>query len=218
MKNNISFPLHWLNLSFSTASLASKVSFALASTSATIIGTPDKFTGMIPGAEFKTAAIELVAANPTWTIDELEQAEGILFDAPEEYLSDYAQGGFHPVQLGDRLEYGRYIVFHKLGHGGFSTVWLGHDGKLGRNVAIKILKADVAGWTNDGYNFGPSVFGTPITFKMTPSATMVQMALTCASSAPQSAQWSLKVKLSANAVDYFHLRQRGPSWHKSFKD
>ncbi|EQB57961.1 SRPK2 bound unphosphorylated [Colletotrichum gloeosporioides Cg-14] len=138
---------------------------------------------MIPGAEFNSeaAAIELVVANPTWTIDELEQAEGILFDAPEEYLSDYAQGGFHPVQLGDRLEYGKYIVFHKLGHGGFSTVWLGHDEKLGRNVAIKILKADVAGWTNDGYNFGPSVFGTPITFKTTPSATMVQMALTCAS-------------------------------------
>ncbi|KAI8278979.1 hypothetical protein K4K56_012919 [Colletotrichum sp. SAR 10_98] len=114
------------------------------------------------GADTEAAAIEFAAANRTWTVDELEQAGDILFDAPEEYLSDYAHGGFHPVQLGDRLEDGRYIVFHKLGHGGFSTVWLAHDEKLGRNVSIKILKADVAGWTNDGYNFGPSVFGTPI--------------------------------------------------------
>lgn len=119
---------------------------------------------MIPVAEANSevAAIELAAANRTWTMDELDQADGILFDAPEEYLSDYAQGGFHPVQLGDRLEDGRYIIFHKLGHGGFSTVWLAHEEKLGRNVAIKILKADVAGWTNDGYNFGPSVYSTPI--------------------------------------------------------
>lgn len=45
----------------------------------------------------------------------------------EESLSRYQPGGYHPVSLGDTFENGRYSVGHKLGWGGFSTVWLAKD-------------------------------------------------------------------------------------------
>jgi serine/threonine protein kinase len=42
-------------------------------------------------------------------------------------MSRYRQGGFHPVSLGDTFKAGRYKVYHKLGWGGLSTVWLARD-------------------------------------------------------------------------------------------
>ncbi|CZR51029.1 related to dis1-suppressing protein kinase dsk1 [Phialocephala subalpina] len=49
----------------------------------------------------------------------------------------------HPP--GNRLGHaGRYCVIHKLGHGGFSTVWLCRDSLDCKYVAVKILTADVA--------------------------------------------------------------------------
>lgn len=51
----------------------------------------------------------------------------------------YEVGGLHPVLIGDSLRNGRYTVLHKLGYGGFSTVWLAHDQEAERYVALKIL-------------------------------------------------------------------------------
>jgi serine/threonine-protein kinase SRPK3 len=45
----------------------------------------------------------------------------------EETILDYEPGGYHPVVLGDTLKNGRYKIYHKLGHGGFSTVWVARD-------------------------------------------------------------------------------------------
>lgn len=45
----------------------------------------------------------------------------------EEKLSRYRPGGYHPVCLGDAFKNGRYTVYHKLGWGGYSTVWLAND-------------------------------------------------------------------------------------------
>lgn len=81
-----------------------------------------------------------------------------LFD--EENVLDYRPGGYHPVALGDTLKNGRYKIYHKLGYGGFSTVWVARDskyvvcssllipvgltaGRLERWVAVKILVADM---------------------------------------------------------------------------
>jgi hypothetical protein len=40
---------------------------------------------------------------------------------------DYHRGCYFPVKLGDTFKNGRYRVIHKLGWGGFATVWLARD-------------------------------------------------------------------------------------------
>jgi len=46
---------------------------------------------------------------------------------PHEPLELYVPGGLHPVTLGDSLHQGRYSIRHKLGYGGYSTVWMARD-------------------------------------------------------------------------------------------
>ncbi|KPM42154.1 hypothetical protein AK830_g4414 [Neonectria ditissima] len=62
-----------------------------------------------------------------------------------EPLEDYQDGGYHPVHLGDCLgASGRYRVLHKLGYGGFGTVWLCRDTQDSTYVAVKVLVGDAA--------------------------------------------------------------------------
>ncbi|KAI1132257.1 kinase-like protein [Nemania abortiva] len=58
-----------------------------------------------------------------------------------EDIENYAPGGFHPVHLGDIFDNGRYKIMHKLGAGGFATVWLARDETEGVWVALKIITA-----------------------------------------------------------------------------
>ncbi len=62
-----------------------------------------------------------------------------------ENIEEYRPGGFHPVHLGDVLHDKQYRIVHKLGYGGFSTVWLARDEVCGRWVAVKIVAADYSG-------------------------------------------------------------------------
>ena len=39
----------------------------------------------------------------------------------------YHTGLYFPVELGDVFKAGRYRVLHKLGWGGYATVWLARD-------------------------------------------------------------------------------------------
>ncbi|KAJ9155232.1 Kinase-like protein [Pleurostoma richardsiae] len=57
-----------------------------------------------------------------------------------EDLENYEPGGFHPVHLDDVYD-SRYRVVHKLGFGGFSTVWLARETLTNRWVALKIVVA-----------------------------------------------------------------------------
>jgi serine/threonine-protein kinase SRPK3 len=51
-------------------------------------------------------------------------------------------GGYHPVQIGEQFNNGRYSVLRKLGWGHFSTVWLVADNlNPGSNAALKIVKS-----------------------------------------------------------------------------
>ncbi|OAA59531.1 Protein kinase-like domain protein [Niveomyces insectorum RCEF 264] len=60
-----------------------------------------------------------------------------------EPLDEYREGGYHPVHLGDTLgALGRYRVLHKLGHGGFGTVWLCRDTRDAGYVAVKVMVGD----------------------------------------------------------------------------
>ncbi|KAG5787729.1 hypothetical protein H9Q69_013202 [Fusarium xylarioides] len=62
--------------------------------------------------------------------------------SPCEFADAYYPGGLHPVELGDVFNDGQYKVIRKLGEGSFSTVWLAHDLKNSRFVALKILVSD----------------------------------------------------------------------------
>ena len=72
------------------------------------------------------------AQSKSQTHDELNEEQ--------EVDSDYAQGGYHPVKLGD-IYHERYHVIRKLGWGYFSTVWLCWDTTDKRYIALKIQKS-----------------------------------------------------------------------------
>ncbi|CAK48152.1 hypothetical protein CBS115989_1948 [Aspergillus niger] len=61
-----------------------------------------------------------------------------------EPLHRYTAGGYHPITLGNLLHDGRYKILHKLGWGGYSTVWAARDEQYleGRYVAINICVSE----------------------------------------------------------------------------
>ncbi|KAL8918353.1 MAG: hypothetical protein Q9172_005464 [Xanthocarpia lactea] len=61
-----------------------------------------------------------------------------------EPLHRYRQGGYHPTHLGDTFKNGRYKIMHKLGWGGYGTVWLAKDQLLPRYAAIKVMVSEIS--------------------------------------------------------------------------
>ncbi|OJZ81888.1 hypothetical protein ASPFODRAFT_222407 [Aspergillus luchuensis CBS 106.47] len=61
-----------------------------------------------------------------------------------EDLHRYCPGGYHPLELGDDLNKGRYRLVDKLGYGGYSTIWLARDLHRARYVAVKVITADAS--------------------------------------------------------------------------
>jgi serine/threonine protein kinase len=78
--------------------------------------------------------------------ESLRSDDSLRFLAPQlgdcEEVEFYSKGGYHPTHIGDLFDNDRYHVVHKLGSGGFSTVWLARDSLLSRWVALKIVMAD----------------------------------------------------------------------------
>ncbi|KAL7626508.1 hypothetical protein AAE478_003280 [Parahypoxylon ruwenzoriense] len=71
-------------------------------------------------------------------------------EADVENLEEYIPGGFHPTTIEDTFCDGRYKIVHKLGFGGYSTIWLAHDQQLQRYVSLKILVASASGDSIEG--------------------------------------------------------------------
>ncbi|KAK0646864.1 kinase-like domain-containing protein [Cercophora newfieldiana] len=75
----------------------------------------------------------------------------IEFPAPVEDPNAYGPGGLHPVQLGDTLgDDNQFRVVHKLGDGGFGTVWLCRDTISSKWRAVKIIAAGASDPENEG--------------------------------------------------------------------
>ena len=59
-----------------------------------------------------------------------------------EDLDQYRAGGYHPTLIDDSFQEGRYTLVHKLGQGGYSTIWLARDHQQHRYVSLKIKVSD----------------------------------------------------------------------------
>ncbi|KAL1874472.1 hypothetical protein Daus18300_003490 [Diaporthe australafricana] len=77
--------------------------------------------------------------------DEIRYRRLCLDESGYEDVDRYRPGGFHPVDIGDKIA--QYTVLHKLGSGGFATVWLVQSSDSNRPgyYALKILCADASG-------------------------------------------------------------------------
>ncbi|KAF2724703.1 hypothetical protein K431DRAFT_261796 [Polychaeton citri CBS 116435] len=75
----------------------------------------------------------LTSLRPT-SIDHFD----LVCDVEAEPLHRYRLGGYHPIHTGDVSDSGRYRILHKLGWGGYSTVWAARDERASENMAIKI--------------------------------------------------------------------------------
>ena len=62
-------------------------------------------------------------------------------DIDAEPLHRYRRGGYHPIRLGDLLKDGRYKVLHKLGWGGYSTIWAARDQRFRLSLLLDRYRA-----------------------------------------------------------------------------
>ncbi len=53
--------------------------------------------------------------------------ESFYCEVDAEPLERYRKRGYHPTHLGDTLKDGSCEIIHKLGWGGYATVWLAKD-------------------------------------------------------------------------------------------
>ena len=84
-------------------------------------------------------------------------SDDLRFEIPQgvgntEDVEYYQPGGFHPVHIGDYYHDGRFKIVHKLGAGGFSTVWLARDLKRHSWAALKIVKVKESSLIEEKYD------------------------------------------------------------------
>lgn len=83
----------------------------------------------------------LITTVPTQATD--GSKEDIYFPEDDvEDLEQYRAGGYHPTLIDDSFQGARYTVVHKLGYGGYSTIWLARDHQQHRYVSLKIKASE----------------------------------------------------------------------------
>ncbi|KAI1041806.1 hypothetical protein LB505_008461 [Fusarium chuoi] len=87
--------------------------------------------------------IDTTASSSTWGDFVDSDGECDVEDACEP-INRYEEGLYLPICIGEVIA-DRYRIEHKLGHGGFSTVWMAHDMDQGKDVALKIMTANFEG-------------------------------------------------------------------------
>lgn len=110
--------------------------------------------GFMPSTRPPVRATGPPRLHPERVVPDLPQAADQLWrrlyirgvDDDLERLHGYRPGGYHPIHLQDELHNGQYRVIHKLGHGGYATVWLCRDQHVDTPsyVAVKVLVASEA--------------------------------------------------------------------------
>ncbi|KAL4938793.1 hypothetical protein BDV06DRAFT_231529 [Aspergillus oleicola] len=79
--------------------------------------------------------------------DEDEEADvEDLAEPSYKYLSQSTSNVYYPIALGEVLNE-RYLIEHKVGAGGGSTVWMAHDLQTNQDVAVKVLTSN--GWAEN---------------------------------------------------------------------
>ena len=96
----------------------------------------------IPSGE-TVPALQYCHGNDTADFGDLakaEREESNIEEVAEPWYSydEEAKHIFYPVRLGEVLNE-RYLVEHKVGFGGFSTVWMAYDLQDKRDVALKVM-------------------------------------------------------------------------------
>jgi serine/threonine protein kinase len=81
--------------------------------------------------------------SPDWS-DFVESDYEVDVEGASARVERYPPGHYYPIQIGEVLD-GRYRIEHKLGHGGFTTVWMSYDRQATQNVALKIIEPGDAG-------------------------------------------------------------------------
>src|SRR2546422_465998 len=82
-----------------------------------------------------------VARGPS-TATRVERTPSTLLSRPPVRASEYRTVQSCPLQQATLAD--RYTIESELGHGGMAVVFLAHDGKHDRNVAIKVLRPELA--------------------------------------------------------------------------
>jgi serine/threonine protein kinase len=82
--------------------------------------------------------IAVSSEDEDWNSDELEEHDEI--EGSSEPIDRYDLGLYYPLTIKEVLGHNkRYKIVHKLGWGGCSTVWMAHDTRERKYMALKIL-------------------------------------------------------------------------------
>jgi serine/threonine-protein kinase SRPK3 len=87
-------------------------------------------------SHYSRASLRLSASSPDVPYHDYGYMEDDI-----ERIYHYQPGGYHDISIGDVLNK-RYRIVHKLGYGGYSTIWLARDEMTSKYAATKVATAD----------------------------------------------------------------------------